>query len=81
MGPGRQFLEDVAQIREGLDVIELAGLDQGIDGRRPLTAGIIAREEEILPADSHAPEGALDRIMPTPGLCRVPLHKGPLHAF
>ena len=26
MGPGRQFLEDVAQIREGLDVIELAGL-------------------------------------------------------
>ena len=26
MGPGGEFVEDVAEIREGLDVIELTGL-------------------------------------------------------
>ncbi len=49
MGPGGEFLEDVAEIREGLDAVQSAGLDQGIDRRRPLTAGVIARKQTILP--------------------------------
>ena len=63
MGPGGEFVEDVAEIREGLDVIQFAGFDQGINGRRPLPASIVTHEEEILSTDGDATEGPLDRII------------------
>ena len=60
MGPGGEFVEDVAEIREGLDVIELTGLDQGINGRRPLPAG----EYRRWPHSRRRPP-ALERSPPT----------------
>ena len=41
IGPSRELVEYVAEIGEGFDAIELAGLDQCIEGRRPLATSVV----------------------------------------
>ena len=71
MRPGGEFVENIAEIREGLDIVEFAGFDQGINGGSTSAALVIAGEEKILPTYSHPAECSFDNVMPTPGLCRV----------
>ena len=49
MGPGGALLEDVTEIREGHHAVQAAGLDQGIDRRRPFTAGVVIRKGTLFP--------------------------------
>ena len=62
-GPGGEFIEDVAEIGEGLDAIEFAGLDEGVEGRCPFATGVIAGKEIILAADGHAPQGSFHGVV------------------
>jgi hypothetical protein len=55
--------EDVGQIRERVDVVQLAGLDQGRDGGRMLGASIGIREQRVLPAERDRADGALDGVV------------------
>jgi hypothetical protein len=55
--------EHVTQISVGLDVIKLAGFDQRTQHGPSMTAAITAREEMILPSESHRPF-----ILPVSGL-------------
>jgi hypothetical protein len=43
--------EDVGEVRERIDVVELAGLDERSDGGRMLCAAIRACEQCILPVE------------------------------
>ena len=52
--------EDVGQIRERVDVVQLAGLDQGRDGGPMFGAPVRAGEQRILPAERDRADGALD---------------------
>ncbi len=47
MGPGREFLENIAEIGEGIDTVQFTGLNQGINGGGALATGVIAGEEEV----------------------------------
>jgi hypothetical protein len=47
--------EDVGQIREWVDVVQLAGLDQGRDGGPMLGASVGAREQRVLPVERNYP--------------------------
>lgn len=46
MGPNRQFVENIAKIRERTDLVKFAGLDHGSGGA--YAAGIMTRKEKIL---------------------------------
>ena len=62
-GPSGEFVQHVAEIGEGFDVIELAGLDHGVKGCRPFATGVIAGEELILATDGYAPQCALHAVV------------------
>ncbi len=49
MRPGGEFVENIAERREWLDIVEFAGFDQGINGGSTSAALVIADEEKILP--------------------------------
>jgi hypothetical protein len=55
--------EDVGQIRERIDVIQLAGLDPGSDGGPMLGASVGTREQRVLPVERNRADGALDGIV------------------
>ena len=38
VGPGGEFFEHIAEVREGLDAVELAGFDDAVEGRGTLSA-------------------------------------------
>jgi len=46
--PSGELFEHIAEVREGLDAVELAGFDDAVEGRGALATGIIADEQEIL---------------------------------
>ena len=47
--------EDVGQIRERIDFVRLAGLDQGRDGGPMLGASVGTREQRVLPVERYQP--------------------------
>jgi hypothetical protein len=49
----RQGCRDVGQPSLGIDVVELGGLDQRVDGCDPVPAGVGSREGQVLPADGE----------------------------
>src|SRR3981189_947921 len=55
--------EDVGQIRERVDVVQLAGLDRGRDGGPMFGAPVRAGEQRILPAERDRADGALDGVV------------------
>ena len=54
--------DDVSQIGVGLDIVELAGLDERSDDCPVLAATIRAREERILAREGDWPDAALDHV-------------------
>ena len=46
-----------------VDAVELGGLDQGVDRRRPLAAAVRAGEGPVAPADGHAAQRPLGRVV------------------
>jgi hypothetical protein len=55
--------EDVGQIRERIDVVQLAGLYQGRDGGPMLGASVGTREQRVLPVERDRADGALDGVV------------------
>ena len=55
--------EDVGQIRERVDVVQLAGLDQGRNGGPMLGASVGTREQCVLPVERDRADGALDVVV------------------
>ena len=55
--------EDVGQIRERVDVVQLAGLDQGRDGGPMLGASVGTCEQRVLPVERDRADGALDGVV------------------
>ena len=47
--------KNLGQIREPVDVVQLAGLDQGRDGGPMLGASVGTREQRVLPAERNHP--------------------------
>jgi hypothetical protein len=56
-------VDDVAQVRLGIDPIEFCGADQALDRRGALAARVGAREQEILAAQSHAAKRPLSGVV------------------
>lgn len=63
IGPGGQFFEGVAEVGEGLDAIELAGLDNRVEGGGALSTGIAPHKQKILATYGDATDGSLHRIV------------------
>ena len=72
--PGEEFVdavdgmrgdagEHVAQPGERVDAVQLAGLDQTIDGGGTLSAGIRTGEEPIFPAEGDAADGVFGAVV------------------
>jgi hypothetical protein len=55
--------EHVAQPGERVDAVQLAGLDQTIDGGGTLSAGVRSREQPILPAEGDAADGVFGAVV------------------
>src|ERR1700730_14329979 len=55
--------EDVGQIRERVDVVQLAGLDQGRDDGPMLGASVGTGEQGVLPVERDRADGALDGVV------------------
>src|SRR5512147_2050244 len=55
--------EHVAQPGERVDAVQLAGLDQTIDGGGTLSAGIRTGEEPIFPAEGDAADGVFGAVV------------------
>jgi hypothetical protein len=63
--PGHQFVDlalrvaaddtgdDAGDVGLGIDVVELGGLDQRVDGCDPVPAGVGSREGQVRPADGE----------------------------
>jgi hypothetical protein len=47
----------------GIDVVHLAGLDQGIDSGGTMTASIRTGEGPVSPSDRHAPQGSFSGVV------------------
>jgi len=58
-----QLGEDPGKPSLRINVVELRGFDQGVDGRRPAATGVGAAEGPIAPSDGDASEGALGRVV------------------
>ena len=57
-------MHDAGDVGEGLDVVELATLDDGIDGSGALAAGLRSRGQSIVVSDSDAPDRAFgDKVV------------------
>ena len=62
-------------------MVQFGGMDQAhedVADTGPIQGAV---EERVFPVQDRLFENSFAKVMPTPGLCRVPLHKGPLHAF
>jgi hypothetical protein len=44
IGPSGELFEHIAEVREGLDAVELAGFDDAVEGRGTLATGIISNK-------------------------------------
>ncbi len=44
VGPSGELVEHITKIRKGLDAVELAGLDDAVEGRGTFATGVIADE-------------------------------------
>jgi hypothetical protein len=55
--------EDVGQIRERVDVVQLAGLDQGRDDGPMFGASVRAGEQRVFPIERDRADGALDGVV------------------
>ena len=56
-------VKDVCEPGLGIDAVELCGLDQGVDGRSTLPAGVRACEQPVLAAERETTDGPLCRIV------------------
>ena len=54
---------DVGQPRTGIEIVQLGGDDQRVDGGSPLAALIRAAEQPRLPAQSHTAQRAFSGIV------------------
>lgn len=54
--------KDVAEIGEGLDIVELAGFDQRRDDGPMLGAAVRAGEERVLAVECDRTDGAFDHV-------------------
>ena len=63
VGPGREFLEHIAEVGEGFHAVELAGLDEGVEGGRSFAPGIVPGKEEVLATDGNPPQRPLHGIV------------------
>src|SRR5579875_212803 len=59
----REFREDIGKPGLRIDVIELAGFDQCIDGGCPVGSRVRARKSPIRPAGGYTPDSALGSIV------------------
>src|SRR3954453_21056036 len=57
------LLQNFPEIRVGLDIIELRGLDEGGDGGPTCPAAVGAGEEMVLPAERNGSDRSLDGIV------------------
>ena len=55
--------QSVAQVCLWVDAVELRGVDEGVDGCGPVTAGVRTCEEIILPAHGDAAHGVLGNVV------------------
>ena len=55
--------EDVGQIRERVDVVQLAILNQGRDGHPVLGASVGTREQRVLPVERNRADGSLGSVV------------------
>src|SRR5215210_3500390 len=55
--------ENVAQPHLGIKAVELGRLDEGVDGRGALAAGIGAGEQVVLAAEGERPDGAFGGVV------------------
>ena len=69
----RQGFEQNDQIAIRICPVGLAGLDQRVQVRTGVGPGHRVGEEPIAPPHHEGSDRVLAQIMPTPGLCRVPL--------
>jgi hypothetical protein len=60
---GADASDDLAQIRFGLDAIELGRANERIEQRRPLAAGVAAGEQPVLSSQRYRSGGILGRIV------------------
>lgn len=67
----RQCLEQGNKILVRIDVVRLAGLDDGIKIGAGIGAGHGIAEQKVAPADDEGPDRVLAEAMPAPRLCRV----------
>ena len=73
---GRMVLqagEYVGQPAERIDVVELGGLDQGVDGRGAPTAFVRTGEGPVAPPDGDAAQGAFGGVVCS---CRAGRRRG-----
>jgi hypothetical protein len=56
--PGDEPLEKLAETGEGLDIVELGGLDERGDDRPGATTGLGAGKERVLAAEGDGADGA-----------------------
>lgn len=63
VGPSGEFLEHVAEVSEGFHAIELASLDEGVEGGRSFAPGIVPGKEEVFAADGNPPQRPLHGIV------------------
>jgi len=68
---GLQPAQDIGQVLLGVDAATPATDDERVDHGTAPTGIRVANEEPAASADGWNPNGILDRIMPTTGLCRV----------
>jgi hypothetical protein len=59
----RQSCQDVGEPGARIDVIELAGFDEGVDSGGALAAAVGAGEGPVVPAHGDAAQGALGGIV------------------
>ena len=55
--------ENVAEIGFGINGVELAGFDEGVDGSGAIAAPVGSSKEIVLAAKGNAPDGALSGVV------------------
>ena len=63
--------QHVAQVKLWVETVEFGGANQAVDRGGAFAAGVGAREQVVLSAQSDGAQGAFGGIMPRAGLCRV----------
>ena len=63
--------EHVAQVRFGIDVVQLGRAEQAVDSGGAFAAGVGAREQVIFATQRDYAQRSFRGVMPRAGLCRV----------